>query len=62
MGAAVGLLLALTFLTIVAAGLALAVAAWQPRAIPGPVITAGAAVAVACFLLAVLHGLASLLT
>ncbi|MEU9640926.1 hypothetical protein [Streptomyces sp. NPDC048188] len=62
MTAAAGLLLALLCLTIVATGLALAVAAWQPRTVPGPVVTAGAAVAVACFLLAALHGLANLLT
>jgi hypothetical protein len=62
MSAAAGLLLALTFLTIVAAGLALAVAAWQPRTLPGPAVTAGAAVAASCFLLAALHGLANLLT
>lgn len=62
MGAAAGLLLALTFFTIVAAGLALAVAAWQSRTLPGPAVTAGAAVAAACFLLAALHGLANLLT
>ncbi|MET7321503.1 hypothetical protein [Streptomyces sp. NPDC005549] len=62
MTAAAGLLLALTFLTIVAAGLALAVAAWQPRALPGPAVAAGAAVAASCFLLAALHGLANLLT
>ncbi|MEU7399992.1 hypothetical protein [Streptomyces sp. NPDC044948] len=62
MTAAAGLTLALVCLTIVAAGLALAVAAWQPRTIPGPVITAGAAVAAACLLLAALHGAAHLLT
>jgi hypothetical protein len=62
MTAAAGLLLALVFLTIVAAGLALAVAAWQLRALPGPAVTAGAAVATSCFLLAALHGLANLLT
>lgn len=62
MGAAAGLLLALVFLTVVAAGLALAVVAWHPRTIPGPAVTAGAAVAAACFLLAALHGLANLLT
>ncbi|MFJ3021466.1 hypothetical protein ACIPH4_11010 [Streptomyces tendae] len=62
MGAAAGLLLALIFLTIVAAGLALAVVAWQPRTLPGPVAATGAAVAAACFLLATLHGLANLLT
>ncbi|MGV9282136.1 hypothetical protein [Streptomyces sp. NPDC003730] len=62
MTAAAGLALALLWLTIVATGLALAVAAWQPRTLPGPVITAGAAVAAACFLLAALHGAARLLT
>ncbi|WP_175438089.1 hypothetical protein [Streptomyces sp. SGAir0924] len=62
MTAAAGLFLALIFLTIVAAGLALAVVAWQPRTLPGPVVTVGVAVAGGCFLLAALHALANLLT
>lgn len=62
MTAVAGLILALVCLAIVAAGLALAVVAWQPRTIPGPAVTAGAAVAGTCFLLAALHGLANLLT
>ncbi|MYR45067.1 hypothetical protein [Streptomyces sp. SID5910] len=62
MTAAAGLVLALICLTVVAAGLALAVVAWQPRTLPGPVVAAGATVAAGCFLLAALHGLAHLLT
>lgn len=62
MTAAAGLVLALVCLSIVAAGLALAVVAWQPRTVPGPVVALGASVAGGCFLLAALHGLTNLLT
>ncbi|MFF8679513.1 hypothetical protein ACF07F_16540 [Streptomyces sp. NPDC015237] len=62
MAAAVGLLLALVCLAIVAAGLGLAVSVWQPRTLPGPLAAIGAAVAGGCFLLTALHALAHLLT
>lgn len=65
MTAAAGLLLALTCLAIVGAGLALAVTAWRPRP-DSPAATiavvAGLATGGACFLLAALHWLAHLLT
>jgi dienelactone hydrolase len=62
MTAAAGLVLALVCLAIVAAGLALAVAAWQPRTLPGPVAAVGFTVGGGCFLLAATHWLANLLT
>ncbi|MEV7793403.1 hypothetical protein AB0O68_15630 [Streptomyces sp. NPDC087512] len=62
MTAAAGLVLALVFLAIVAAGLGLAAAAWRPGT-PAPVVlAAGAAVGAGVFLLAALHGLAYFLT
>ncbi|MET9142423.1 hypothetical protein [Streptomyces sp. NPDC004042] len=64
--AAVGLLLALVCLAVVAAGFALAVTAWRPRPGGGPAgavaVTAGLAVGTASLTLAALHWLAHLLT
>ena len=66
MASAAGLLLALVFIAIVAAGLGLAVTAWRPRPGAAPAFTvaftAGFAVGSFCFLLAALHWLAHLLT